>query len=95
MLRCTIGQLDEDGVGIESGKPLKRVPERLWRREVPRETSLQACAQEMGLSHQALSERLRRGTEALVEDTLLFEAPDEESEGATANTQDGKRGQVA
>lgn len=38
---------------------------------VPRDAQLQEVAEEFGLSHQALSERLRRGTEALVEDTLL------------------------
>lgn len=52
---------------------------------VPRETSLQELAQEVGISHQALSERLRRGTEVLVENALLFEAPNEGSEDITAN----------
>lgn len=44
---------------------------------VPQETTLQELAEDMGISHQALSERLRRGTEALVEDTLLIGAPPE------------------
>ncbi|WP_276270774.1 helix-turn-helix domain-containing protein [Haloarcula litorea] len=39
--------------------------------DVPRETSLEELAEEMDVSHQALSERLRRATEALVEDTIL------------------------
>lgn len=39
--------------------------------QVPRAVSLETIAAEIELSHQALSERLRRGTEALVEDTLL------------------------
>lgn len=38
---------------------------------VPREVELSALAEELGISHQALSERIRRGTEALVVDTLL------------------------
>jgi len=40
--------------------------------EVPREISLEELADELGVSHQALSERLRRATGALVEDTLLI-----------------------
>jgi hypothetical protein len=46
--------------------------------QIPRETELEALADEFDISHQALSERLRRGTEALVEDTLLVggEVPD-------------------
>jgi hypothetical protein len=39
--------------------------------DVPRETELETLAEEFDISHQALSERLRRGTKALVEDTLL------------------------
>lgn len=41
--------------------------------KIPREITLEELADEMGVSHQALSERLRRGNEALVENTLLFE----------------------
>lgn len=33
-------------------------------------------AEEFDISHQALSERLRRGTGALIEDTLLVEFPE-------------------
>jgi predicted DNA binding protein len=40
--------------------------------DVPREADLQAVAAELGVSHQALSERIRRGTLALIEDTLLL-----------------------
>ena len=60
---------------------------------VPREATLQECTEEVGISHQALSERLRRGTEALVEETLLFEAHDENSENATAGARGNETGQ--
>ena len=39
--------------------------------EVPRETDQSDLAEELDISHQALSERLRRATGALIEDTLL------------------------
>lgn len=46
--------------------------------EVPREVDQEAVASELGISHQSLSERLRRGTGALVEDTLIVGSmPDE------------------
>ncbi|WP_254273132.1 helix-turn-helix domain-containing protein [Haloarcula marina] len=46
--------------------------------EVPQRHTLEELAEEVGVTHQALSERLRRGTAALVEDTLLVGAvPDE------------------
>lgn len=38
--------------------------------EVPREVDLEELADELDISHQALSERIRRGCEALIEDTL-------------------------
>lgn len=38
--------------------------------DVPRETGLEEVAEEMGLSHQSLSERLRRGHDALIENTV-------------------------
>ncbi|RDZ46336.1 DNA-binding protein [Haloferax sp. Atlit-10N] len=40
--------------------------------EVPRRISLSELADKMGVSHQSLSERIRRGTDALVEDSLLI-----------------------
>jgi predicted DNA binding protein len=40
--------------------------------DVPRSVSLGELAEETDVSHQALSERLRRGIEALVEDTLVI-----------------------
>lgn len=51
--------------------------------KVPRGATLQELADEIGISHQALSEQLRRGTGALVEDTICIgkfpEADDEET----------------
>lgn len=49
--------------------------------EVPREASLGDLADELGVSHQALSERLRRGIDALVTDTIAYDrVPSEASE---------------
>ena len=45
--------------------------------DVPQEVTLEELADELDISHQALSERLRRGTEALVQDTLMIGAPPE------------------
>lgn len=42
--------------------------------EVPRKADLEDLAEMLDISHQALSERLRRGTGALVEDTLIIGA---------------------
>lgn len=39
--------------------------------EVPRRVDLDELAEELDISHQSLSERLRRGHQALIEDTLL------------------------
>lgn len=39
--------------------------------EVPRRTNLEELAADMDISHQALSERIRRGCGALVEDALM------------------------
>jgi len=41
---------------------------------VPREVTLDDLAEEFDISHQALSERIRRGTGALIEDALLVGA---------------------
>jgi hypothetical protein len=43
--------------------------------EIPRETDLKDMAEDMDISHQALSERIRRGTETLVQDTLMMHEP--------------------
>jgi predicted DNA binding protein len=47
--------------------------------EVPRETELRELADEFGVSHQTLSERLRRGYEVLIQETLLVGPPPEQS----------------
>lgn len=39
---------------------------------VPRRTTVEELATEFDISHQAMSERIRRGTDALVEETLLI-----------------------
>jgi len=39
--------------------------------EIPRDVTLEELAEELGVSHQAASERIRRATSALVEDTLF------------------------
>ena len=46
--------------------------------DVPREETLEELAEEFDVTHQALSERIRRATGALVEDTLLvgFSGPE-------------------
>ena len=40
---------------------------------VPREVELVDIAADLGISHQALSERLRRGIDALIQDTLMVD----------------------
>ena len=41
--------------------------------KIPRETGLNELADSLGISHQSLSERLRRGMDALVANTLLLD----------------------
>ena len=48
--------------------------------EVPRSVTLQELAEEFDVSHQAVSERLRRATNALVHDTLFVGLNDREFE---------------
>lgn len=43
---------------------------------VPREAELHELAEELGISHQALSERLRRARDTLVRRTLLADSPE-------------------
>ncbi|MBX0294329.1 helix-turn-helix domain-containing protein [Haloarcula nitratireducens] len=52
--------------------------------EVPRAINLEELADELGVSHQAVSECLRRGTEALIEDTLLVGFPEQETQSPSA-----------
>jgi hypothetical protein len=40
---------------------------------VPRQVELVDIATDLGISHQALSERLRRGIDALIQDTLMVD----------------------
>lgn len=47
--------------------------------DIPRDTDLQGLAAELDVSHQSLSERMRRGMLALIEDTLLM-GPQSESD---------------
>jgi len=42
--------------------------------DIPRETGLDALAAELGTSHQALSERIRRGEDALIASTVRADA---------------------
>lgn len=44
--------------------------------EVPRGVTLEELSETVGVSHQALSERIRRASEGLVENTLLYEDAD-------------------
>jgi hypothetical protein len=53
--------------------------------EVPRDVTLKELADEVGVSHQALSEQIRRGTGALVEDTICIGTfPEEEDTSSDA-----------
>jgi predicted DNA binding protein len=47
--------------------------------DVPRGVDLDELADELGITHQALSERLRRGHEVLIEETLLARSSQSES----------------
>ena len=47
--------------------------------QVPRETDLSTLAEELGVSHQALSERIRRATTTLIREALLTDAPSTDS----------------
>ena len=62
--------------------------------EVPRDVTLQGLADEIGVSHQALSEQLRRGTGALVEDTICigsFPEKDDRDGDEKGMTEDAER----
>ena len=48
--------------------------------EIPRATDMEALSDELGISHQALSERLRRAHRALVEDAIRLGPRDEDRE---------------
>ncbi|WP_460919002.1 helix-turn-helix domain-containing protein [Salinarchaeum chitinilyticum] len=48
--------------------------------DVPRSVTLEELSDELSVSHQALSEQLRRGTGSLMEDTLLIGATEDDRE---------------
>jgi hypothetical protein len=58
------------GLTTEQYEVLSRAAENGYF-EVPREVTLEELADQLDVSHQALSERLRRAIDALVEDTLF------------------------
>jgi len=73
----TIRELDEDpagryGLTSAQYEILAEASDRGYF-EVPREVSLAELADELGITHQAASERLRRATDALVEDVLFVD----------------------
>lgn len=51
---------------------------------IPREITLEGLAEELGMSHQALSELLRRGVGGLIEDALVIGEIHDEDEGNSA-----------
>lgn len=51
--------------------------------EVPRENNLEDIAADLDISHQALSERMRRATQALIEDTILVGPQSENSRSSS------------
>lgn len=53
--------------------------------EVPRENNLEEIAADLDISHQALSERMRRATQALIEDTILVGSQSENSRSSSAD----------
>lgn len=54
--------------------------------KVPREVDLKELAEKIGVSHQALSERLRRGHDILVQESLLVGSPPVDAEEAAGNS---------
>lgn len=74
---ASIRELDEDpagryGLTSAQYEVLAEASERGYF-EIPREVSLEELADELGVTHQAASERLRRATDALVEDALFVD----------------------
>lgn len=63
---------DEFGLSSEQRQALTTA-ERVGYFEVPREVSLEELGEELDISGQSVSERLRRGVSALVSNTLLSE----------------------
>ncbi|RJT07579.1 helix-turn-helix domain-containing protein [Halococcus sp. IIIV-5B] len=48
--------------------------------DIPRKATAKELAEEIGISHQALSERLRRGHDVLIEDTIIVGSNSSETE---------------
>ena len=48
--------------------------------EVPRKTDLDTLAEELGISHQALSERIRRANKTLIQTVLVTDSPSDEDD---------------
>lgn len=86
---------DVTSIRDTAGKPDRRVGLTEGQREilvraakhgyfdVPRKMNLEGVADNCEVSHQALSERLRRGTGTLIEDTLLVDGEPEQPEELT------------
>ncbi|WP_331233793.1 helix-turn-helix domain-containing protein [Natronorarus salvus] len=77
-------KLDDDregrfGLSEEQYSALVEATERGYF-DVPRSTSLEELASEMGISHQSLSERLRRAQRSLNENTILIGGAGREQE---------------
>lgn len=53
--------------------------------EVPRETDLESLSDELGVSEQALSERIRRGLSAVLDETIGDNAPEKDGPNATGS----------
>ena len=65
---------DRDGLGLtERQRETLRTATEMGYFEVPRRVELEDLADELGVSRQAVSERLRRANKRLVEDTVLRE----------------------
>ena len=62
------------GLTVEQHEALTTAASRGYF-EVPRQIDLQELADEIGVSHQALSERLRRGHDVLVQEALMVGPP--------------------
>lgn len=62
------------GLTVEQYEALTTASERGYF-QVPREIDLQDLANDIGVSHQALSERLRRGHDVLIQEALMVGPP--------------------
>lgn len=67
-------QFEDDGLTDKQYRTLQRATE-LGYFDVPRGITIEELAEEFDVSHQALSERLRRGYRTLVESTMAGRSP--------------------